>query len=123
SILSFCEANDHLPNYTKSTASSSGLLFPLTGNHLGHRAYLFIESLRRTIEYFAVSPVKRTLGLSPIANVPSILEHGILSHRLADRVEHESVAMPEIQMRRRTKQVPGGRPLHDYVNLYFNVQN
>src|SRR5438552_5234815 len=61
--------------------------------------------------------------ISPIANVPSILEHGILSHRLAEHMRHKSVAMAEIQERRRLKQVPCGRPLHDYVNLYFDAHN
>src|SRR5437762_6087330 len=61
--------------------------------------------------------------ISPIANVPSILKHGILSHRLADRTDHRSIAMPEIQDLRRSKQVPGGRSLHDYVNLYFDAHN
>ncbi|HKB91087.1 MAG TPA: DUF4433 domain-containing protein [Opitutaceae bacterium] len=61
--------------------------------------------------------------ISPIANVPSILKHGILSHHLADKMDHRSIAMPEIQDRRRTKQVPGGRRLHDYVNLYFEARN
>lgn len=36
---------------------------------------------------------------------------------------HHSVAMPEIQDRRRNKQIPGARPLHDYVNLYFDAHN
>jgi hypothetical protein len=31
--------------------------------------------------------------------------------------------MPEVQERRRIKQIPGGRPLHDYVNLYFDAHN
>ena len=61
--------------------------------------------------------------ISPIANVPSILKHGILSHRLAEKLQHDSIAMEEIQDRRRSKQVPGGKPLHDYVNLYFHAHN
>jgi hypothetical protein len=31
--------------------------------------------------------------------------------------------MPEIQQRRVQKSVPGGRALHDYVNLYFCARN
>jgi hypothetical protein len=39
------------------------------------------------------------------------------------RVAHESVAMKEVQERRRVKAVPGGRPIHDYANLYFCARN
>jgi hypothetical protein len=61
--------------------------------------------------------------ITPIANVPSILDQGILSHNRAQKVEHESVAMPEIQDLRAKVRVPGGRPLHDYVNLYIQARN
>jgi hypothetical protein len=61
--------------------------------------------------------------ITPIANVPSILQHGLLSHSRAQQVVHRSVAMAEIQQRRSVKVVPGGRPLHDYVNLYFHARN
>ena len=45
--------------------------------------------------------------IAPIANVPSIIKHGILSHTLACKIVHNSVAMPEIQERRKNKQIPG----------------
>jgi hypothetical protein len=61
--------------------------------------------------------------ITAIANLPSILQHGILSHTQAARVAHDSVAMPEIQERRRNKQIPGARSLHDYANLYFDAHN
>jgi len=61
--------------------------------------------------------------ITAIANVPSILEHGILSHTLAEQLAHHSVAMPEIQERRQNKQIPGARPLHEYANLYFDAHN
>lgn len=61
--------------------------------------------------------------IAPIANVPSILQHGVLSHNLVHRIVHHSVAMPEIQERRRNKEIPGARPLHDYANLYFDAHN
>ena len=56
-------------------------------------------------------------------NVPSILRHGILSHNRVSRLAHESIAMPEIQDRRRNKRIPGGRALHEYANLYINGRN
>ena len=61
--------------------------------------------------------------ITAIANLPSIFRHGILSHNLADRLAHDSVAMPEIQERRRNKKIPGARFLHDYANLYFDAHN
>ena len=61
--------------------------------------------------------------LTPIANVPSILKHGILSHKRVSKLSHQSVAMPEIQERRRKVIVPSARPLHEYVNLYICARN
>ena len=61
--------------------------------------------------------------ITAIANVPSILQHGILSHTLASRLDHQSVAMPEIQQVRENKHIPGARSLHEYANLYFDAHN
>ncbi len=61
--------------------------------------------------------------ITPIANVLSILNMGILSHNRAKRVRHESVAMKEIQDRRARVTVPAGKTLHDYVNLYIYARN
>jgi hypothetical protein len=61
--------------------------------------------------------------IAPIANLASIRESGILSHKRASKVQHTSVAMRAIQERREKVVVPGGRPLHDYVNLYVSARN
>ncbi len=61
--------------------------------------------------------------IAPIDNVPSILEHGILSNQRASPLPHRSVAMQEIQERRQDKRIPNARPLHEYVNLYFDAHN
>lgn len=61
--------------------------------------------------------------ITPITNVLSILQHGILSHNRAKRVQHQSVAMDEIQDRRSKVTVPGGKKLHEYVNLYICARN
>lgn len=61
--------------------------------------------------------------ITPINNVASILSRGILSHTLAEKVPHGSVAMQEVQDRRRNKKVPGGRMLHEYANTYFSARN
>jgi hypothetical protein len=56
-------------------------------------------------------------------NIISIRQGGILSHNQAESIPHNSVADEIIQSRRRSKSVPGGRHLHDYVNLYFHGRN
>jgi ssDNA thymidine ADP-ribosyltransferase, DarT len=61
--------------------------------------------------------------ISPIENVASILDRGILSNRRAARFAHRSVAMEEVQDRRRDKRIPGAGLLHDYANLYFDAHN
>lgn len=61
--------------------------------------------------------------IAPIANVASIIKHGILANRLAAKLPHESIAMQEVQGRRVNKRIPGGKSLHDYVNLYFDAHN
>lgn len=61
--------------------------------------------------------------ICPISNLPSILRLGILSHVRAEKHSHTSVAAEEIQERRVDKQIPGGRMLHEYANLYFNARN
>ena len=67
--------------------------------------------------------VTELLYITAIANVLSILQHGILSHALASRLDHQSVAMPQIQQTRENKHIPGARSLHEYANLYFDAHN
>lgn len=59
----------------------------------------------------------------PIANIESVMTHGILSHERAAKLEHRSVALQPVQDRRDQKQVPGGLKLHQYANLYFHARN
>jgi len=59
----------------------------------------------------------------PIANIPSVMAHGILCHEGAEKLTHYSVAMQEIQDKRDNVQVPGGLKLHQYANLYFDARN
>jgi hypothetical protein len=74
------------------------------------------------------SRVRELHYITHIANVASILDHGILSHRLVRRVasQHTTVASEEVQTRRADKKVwigRSGRALHDYANLYFDARN
>ncbi len=59
----------------------------------------------------------------PIANVASVMRHGLLSHEGASRLQHHSVAMQAMQDRRDQKTVPGGLKLHQYANMYFHARN
>jgi len=61
--------------------------------------------------------------IMPIANVTSVMQHGILSHEQAAKLLHHSVAMQDMQDRRDVKTVPGGLKLHQYANLYFHARN
>jgi hypothetical protein len=61
--------------------------------------------------------------IMPIDNVPSVMQHGILSYEQAAKLDHHSVAMQPIQDKRDQKNVPGGLKLHQYVNLYFHARN
>jgi len=62
-------------------------------------------------------------NIMPLANIPLVLQHGILSHEEAAKLPHDSVALSEIQERRDIKRVPGGLKLHQYANLYFCARN
>lgn len=61
--------------------------------------------------------------IMPIANMGSVLEHGILSYERSSKLPHQSVALQPVQDRRDKKSVPGGLKLHQYANLYFNARN
>ena len=61
--------------------------------------------------------------IMPIINIPSVLENGIVSHDLAEQLNHKSVALEAVQSKRVRKQIPGGGKLHSYANLYFHARN
>lgn len=57
-------------------------------------------------------------------NLPSVIEHGILALNSLKKAPlliaaSKSIAHQEVNFRRDFKTVPNGRPLHDYVPLYF----
>ena len=64
-------------------------------------------------------------NIMPIANIGSILKHGLLSHERAAKLVEKgtSVALSEVQDRRDKTQVPLGLKLHRYANLYFHARN
>lgn len=61
--------------------------------------------------------------ITPIENVPSILQRGILSNRRARPLRPKSIAKQEVQDLRAKVRVPGGRALHEYANLYICARN
>lgn len=61
--------------------------------------------------------------IMPMANIGSVLTHGILSYERAAKLAQASVALQPVQDRRDQKQVPGGLKLHQYANLYFHARN
>jgi len=61
--------------------------------------------------------------IMPIANIGSVMAHGILSYERTAKLPHLSVAMQPVQDLRHKKQVPGGLRLHQYANLYFHARN
>jgi hypothetical protein len=61
--------------------------------------------------------------IMPIANIESVMAHGILSYERAARLLHHSVALQPVQEKRDQKHVPGGLKLHQYANLYFHARN
>lgn len=69
------------------------------------------------------SDIEELHFITPIENLASILEYGIVCHNRAKELPHQSVAMNEIQERRRDKRIPGAGALHDYANLYFDAHN
>src|SRR5262249_62402948 len=59
----------------------------------------------------------------PMANLPSVMERGILSYERTAKLPHHSVALQPVQEKRDQKHVPGGLRLHQYANLYFHARN
>jgi len=61
--------------------------------------------------------------IMPIANIGSVMAHGLLSYERAAGLPHASVALQPVQDKRDKKLVPGGLKLHQYANLYFHARN
>jgi hypothetical protein len=61
--------------------------------------------------------------IMPMANIASVMRHGILSYERAAKLAHHSVALQPVQDKRDQKHVPGGMKLHQYANLYFHARN
>ena len=62
-------------------------------------------------------------NIQPIGNIPSVILHGILSYNRATALEHESIAMTDVQSRRNNVTIQQGGTLHSYANAYFDPRN
>jgi len=67
--------------------------------------------------------VKELHSIMPIANMASVMVHGILSHNKCQKFEHADISSTQVQDKRKVKEVPNGLKLHDYANLYFSARN
>lgn len=81
-------------------------------------------SKRVSEQFFHKTQQKYVFNIMPMANIPSVMRHGILSNHRARSIEnHKSIALQEVQTRRDGVMVPGGKDLHSYANLYFDARN
>lgn len=69
--------------------------------------------------------IKSLYYLTHVENLPSILTHGILSHRLVEdrAVSYTSIYDVSIVGNRKAKIAPDGHSLWDFANLYFRPRN
>ena len=81
-------------------------------------------ALSNFIQYFQERTGHKYLtNINTLDNVISIMRHGILSYKCAQKVEHTSLALESVQKIRNTKSVPNGMNLHQYASLYFSPRN
>lgn len=62
-------------------------------------------------------------NLCPLENAASVIQIGLLSHDNAAKIVHADVSNQVVQLRRESKTVHNGLPLHNYANLYFDYRN
>ena len=64
-------------------------------------------------------------NFSPLENLKSILEKGILCHRLLEEenIPHKDITNHSVMIRRKEKFIKDNKSLHDFTNLYFNARN
>lgn len=69
--------------------------------------------------------IKSLYYITHINNLPSILQHGILSHRLVQErgIPYTQIYDAEIVSNRQAKIAPNGKSLWDFANVYFQPRN
>lgn len=73
--------------------------------------------------YYELTQKRHVFNIMPIANIPSVLEHGVVCFNMMQQIKHSSIAMNEVQARRALVEIPNGLSLHQYANLYFSYRN
>lgn len=73
-------------------------------------------------DFFRITGHYALYSIMPIQNIPSVMEHGVVSHDIAKNYVHNSVALEDVQEKREAK-VINARGLHSYANLYFDPHN
>ncbi|HCS68000.1 MAG TPA: DUF4433 domain-containing protein [Oribacterium sp.] len=73
--------------------------------------------------FFDRTHKRSVYNIQPLENIPSVIRYGILSYNRAAEMRHESIAMPEVQSRRDSVNIPNGGSLHSYANAYFDPRN
>lgn len=74
-------------------------------------------------QYYSLTRKRYVYNIMPLANISSVLRHGIVCFEQAQTLQHISVALEDVQSRRCNVVIPGGAPLHQYANLYFSYSN
>ena len=67
--------------------------------------------------YYARIGKSYLYNITAIENIPSIMRRGIICYDSARKLQHNSIAMNDVQARRALKGVPNGLRLHQYANL------
>lgn len=73
--------------------------------------------------YYELTEKRYVYNIMPIANIPSVLQYGIVCFDHMQQIQHSSIAMNEVQVRRSKVEIPNGHSLHQYANLYFSFHN
>ena len=73
--------------------------------------------------YYSFTKKRFVYNITPIENIPSILEHGLMSYDKMKALVHRSIALNTVQERREKVILPNGTRLHSYANMYFSYWN
>ena len=81
------------------------------------------DSMKASERYYELTKRKHVYNIMPIKNIPSVLDNGIVCFNKMEQISHTSIALPNVQDRRSKVEIPNGRMLHEYANLYFSYKN
>lgn len=79
--------------------------------------------MKASERYYELTKRKYVFNIMPIENVPSVLENGIVCFNKMQQIKHTSIALDTVQERRSKVEIPNGKALHQYANLYFSYRN